>query len=65
MCCRRLKLLNHTFNCPEKRLVERGSSVVELVHGPEAKFSEIGTTQRDKGSYVFCDWSVYVDNEMR
>ena len=26
---------------------------VVLVHGPEAKFSEIGTTQRDKGSYVF------------
>ena len=24
-----------------------------ILHGPEAKFSEIGTTQRDKGSYVF------------
>ena len=36
-----------------------------LVHGPEATFSEIGTTQRDKGSYVFFDRSVYVDNEMR
>ena len=26
---------------------------------------EFGTTQRDKGSYGFCDRSVYVDNEMR
>ena len=36
----------------------------DIVHGLEAKFSEIGTTQRDKGSYVFFDRSVYVDNEM-
>ena len=36
-----------------------------IVHGPEAKFSDIGTTQRDKGSYVICDVSVYVDNGMR
>ena len=36
-----------------------------LVHGPEAKFSEIGTTRRDKGSYVFFDRSMYVDDEMR
>ena len=36
----------------------------ELVHGPEAKFSEIGTTRRDKGSYVFFDRSMYVDDEM-
>ena len=36
-----------------------------IVHGPEAKFSEIGTTRRDKGSYVFFDRSMYVDNEMR
>ena len=26
---------------------------------------EFGTTQRDKGSYVFFDRSVYVDNVMR
>ena len=36
-----------------------------LVHGPEAKFSEIGTTRRDKGLYVFLDRSMYVDNKMR
>ena len=43
----------------------RSHQVSEIVHGPEAKFSEIGTTRRDKGSYGFFDWSVYVDNEMR
>ena len=34
-------------------------------HSPcaEAKFSEIGTTQRDKCSYGFCDRSVYVEEE--
>ena len=26
---------------------------------------QFGTTQRDKGSYVFFDRSMYVDNEMR
>ena len=36
-----------------------------IVHGPEATFSEIGTTRRDKGSYAFFDRSMYVDNEMR
>ena len=42
-----------------------GQVVTLIVHGPEAKFSDIGTTQRDKGSYVICDVSVYVDNGMR
>ena len=39
--------------------------VTIIVHGPEATFSEIGTTRRDKGSYVFFDRSMYVDDEMR
>ena len=35
-----------------------------VVLGPEAKFSEIGTTRRDKGSYGFFVRYMYVDNEM-
>ena len=36
-----------------------------VVLGPEARFSEIGTTRRDKGSYGFFVRYMYVDNVMR
>ena len=57
--------LSETSGMKSSRSICGLTCVSSLVHGPEATFSEIGTTQRDKGSYVFFDRSVYVDNEMR
>ena len=52
---RHIALASIVSKVVEKVILNRISEylLTTLVHGPEATFSEICTTRRDKGSYVF------------
>ena len=61
----RKRMLDNIFTTGIAFLLLALSSLRDVVLGPEAKFSEIGTTRRDKGSCFFFVRYMYVDNEMR